>query len=168
MDKYISLCFNKKGYLCTNILFNEHTMKKQILAAVLPVITTALVLLSWIAAEGGLNWNILLPVLPLAMMTIAIFISGGTKKLAYAKVFAFEVVFPYAWVGICSMAGFMPPHTIIIFLTIAVALGCAKTLLLAAGGKNEAIVADLLPRTLNLYVLFTLLLATGFTLPRYI
>lgn len=143
-------------------------MKKQILAAVLPVITTALVLLSWIASEGGISWNILLPALPLVMMIIAIFISNSKKKLAYAKVFAFEVVFPYAWVGICSMAGFMPPHTIIIFLTIAIALGCAKTLLLAASGKNEAIVADLLPRTLNLYVLFTLLLATAFTLPRYI
>ena len=143
-------------------------MKKWIPAAVLPTITTALVLLSWITAKGGLRWNILLPVLPLAMMTIAIIISGSTKKLAYAKVFAFEVVFPYAWVGICSMAGFMPAHTIIIFLTIAIALGCAKTLLLSASGKNEAIVADLLPRTLNLYILFTLLLATAFTLPRYI
>ena len=143
-------------------------MKKHILAAVLPIITTALVLLSWIAAKGSLNWNILLPILPMAMMIFAIFIAKSQNKLAYAKVFAFEVVFPYAWVGICSAAGFMPMHTIIIFLTIAIALGCAKTLLLAAGGKNEAIVADLLPRTLNLYILFTLLLATGFTLPRYI
>ena len=143
-------------------------MKKLILAAVLPIITTALVLLSWVAAEGALSWNILLPILPLVTMTIAILIAKNPNRLAYAKLFAFNAVFPYAWVGICSMAGLMPPHTIIIFMTIANALGCAKTLMLAAGGKNENIVADLLPRTLNLYTLFTLVLAIAFTLPRYI
>ena len=143
-------------------------MKKLILAAVLPIITTVLVLLSWVAAKGALSWNILLPILPLVTMTIAILIAKNPNRLAYAKLFAFNAVFPYAWVGVCSMAGFMPPHTIIIFLTIANALGCAKTLMLAAGGKNENVVADLLPRTLNLYTLFTLVLAIAFTLPRFI
>jgi 1,4-dihydroxy-2-naphthoate octaprenyltransferase len=84
-----------------------------------------------------------------------------------AKLYAFEMVFPFVWVGICSIAGILPLHTIIIFMTIPIALGCAKTLLNGYDDGPE-MTADLDVRTANLQLLFSLLLSVAFVAARFI
>lgn len=122
--------------------------------------------ISFIAA-GNIDWSVLMVVLPIGMMTNGIFLAGSDNCTSCAKLYAFDIVFPFIWVGICSVTGLMPMHTIIVFLTLAVALGCAKTMLHAAESNAETYM-DLDARTSNLHVLFSLLLAIAFLLPRFI
>ena len=77
------------------------------------------------------------------------------------------MIFPFVWVGICSIAGILPLHTIIIFMTIPIALGCAKTLLNGYDDGPE-MTADLDVRTANLQLLFSVLLSVAFIAARFI
>lgn len=80
--------------------------------------------------------------------------------------YAFEMVFPYVWVGVLSLLGILPVYTIIIFLTIPIAIGCAGTLVKAP--QDITIIADLDVRTANLQLLFSLLLSISFVLAYFL
>lgn len=75
------------------------------------------------------------------------------------------MIFPFVWIAFFSIFGLMPLHTIIAFLTLPVAIGCAKTMLKAPEDIN--IIADLDVRTANLQLMFSLLLAAAFTVARF-
>ena len=137
------------------------------------------------AATGAIDWSVLMIALPIGLITDGILHCNNTRDMvtdkragittmamklgpaSAAKLYAFEVVFPFAWVGLCSIAGLLPLHTIIIFMTIPIALGCAKTLL---NGYNDGpeMTADLDVRTANLQLLFSLLLSVAFVAARFI
>ena len=147
--------------------------------AFLPTIGTSYV------ATGAIDWSVLIVALPVGLITDGILHCNNTRDMvtdkragittmamklgpaSAAKLYAFEVLFPFVWVGICSIAGLLPLHTIIIFITVPIALGCAKTLLHGYNDSPEMI-ADLDVRTANLQLLFSLLLSVAFVAARFI
>lgn len=147
--------------------------------AFLPTIGTSYV------ATGAIDWSVLLIALPIGLITDGILHSNNTRDMktdkragintmamslgpkSAAALYAFEVTFPYLWVGICSIFGFLPLHTIIVFMTLPVALGCAKTMVHGVKDKIE-LIADMDVRTANLQLMFSVLLSIAFVLAIFI
>ena len=135
-------------------------MKKLvIIASVMPVIVAA-AFLFW--KDGSISWvcDILTIALPLIFMTHGIFIRKPSRML-----YALEMLFPYVWVGVLSIAGFMPMATIIAFITLPIALACAQTMKKVNDGGTH-LLADLGERTARLQIMFTILLASSFLIAR--
>ena len=115
-------------------------------------------------ATGEVHWNILPAILPIGL--IASGITHGNGKTA-AQAYAFEVMINYLYLAVCSIAGIFPIATIIVFMTIPVAIGCSKTIMNSVeGGKH--LTRDLGARTANLLHLFATLLAVAFAVARFI
>ena len=147
--------------------------------AFLPTLGTSFV------ATGAVIPSVLLIALPLGLITDGILHSNNTRDMdtdsragirtmamslgvkSSAVLYGFEMLFPFVWVAICSIAGFMPLTTIVVFMTLAVAIGCAKTMMNSVEGGTHMI-ADLDVRTANLQLLFSLLLAAAFVIARFI
>ena len=89
----------------------------------------------------------------------------GSKFSAW--LYGFEMMFPFVWVGVCSIIGIMPLSTIIIFLTVPVAIGCAKTMISSVEG-GTGLIADLDVRTANLQLMFSALLTVAFVVGKFI
>lgn len=132
------------------------------------LIVTPLAYLFW-KGSCEWTWSAIYALAPVALMGIAII--GADKKEVNSKfianLFSFEVVFPYVWVGVCSMLGLLPMHTIICFLTIAVALGCATTMKYSIG-QGATLLKDLKARTATLQLQFSVLLCIAFITARFI
>ena len=91
--------------------------------------------------------------------------SIGSK--ASAILYGFEVIFPFVWVGVLSIIGFLPLTTIIVFLTLVVAIGCAQTMMKYLDGGSE-LIGDLDVRTANLQLMFSALLSIAFVVAKFI
>ena len=131
------------------------------------------------AVTGAIDWSVLLIALPVGLITDGILHCNNTRDVVTdkragirtmamglgskwaARLYAFEMVFPYIWVGVLSVLGIFPMHTVIVFLTIAVALGCASTMLKSVG-QGPALINDLDVRTANLQMMFSVLLSASF------
>ena len=138
------------------------------------------------AATGVIDWNVLLIALPVGLITDGILHCNNTRDIATdkragintmamwlgtkaaARMYAFEMVFPYIWVGICSIIGLLPLHTIIIFLTLPIALACASTMKKSIGQETPMLLGDLDVRTANLQMMFSVLLSISFVVARFI
>lgn len=138
------------------------------------------------AATGAIDWNVFLIALPVGLITDGILHCNNTRDIATdkragintmamwlgtkaaARLYAFEMVFPYIWVGVCSIAGLLPLHTIIIFLTLPIALACASTMKKSVGQETPMLLADLDVRTANLQMMFSVLLSISFVVARFI
>ena len=138
------------------------------------------------AATGTIDWNVLLIALPVGLITDGILHCNNTRDIATdkragintmamwlgtkaaARLYAFEMVFPYIWVGICSIIGLLPLHTIIIFLTLPIALACASTMKKSIGQETSMLLGDLDVRTANLQMMFSVLLSISFVVARFI
>lgn len=147
--------------------------------AFLPTLGTSFV------AAGGIVPSVLIVALPLGLITDGILHSNNTRDMktdsragirtmamslgvkSSAVLYGFEMIFPFIWVGVCSICGFMPLATIIIFMTLPVAIGCAKTMMNSVEGGVHMI-ADLDVRTANLQLMFSLLLTVSFVIARFI
>ena len=147
--------------------------------AFLPTIGTAFV------TTGAIDWSILLIALPVGLITDGILHSNNTRDTltdkragiktmamglghkASAILYGFEVIFPYVWIGVLSIMGLMPITTIVIFLTLAVAIGCAKTMMHSLEG-GSGVIADLDVRTANLQLMFSALLTVAFIVAKFI
>ncbi|MBQ8812145.1 MAG: prenyltransferase [Bacteroidales bacterium] len=137
------------------------------------------------AATGAIDWNVLYVALPVGLITDGILHSNNTRDMvtdkragivtmamglgtkASAWLYGFEMIFPFIWVGACSIIGIMPLSTIIIFLTIPVAIGCAKTMKNSVNG-GVGMIADLDVRTANLQLMFSALLTLAFVIGKFI
>ena len=131
------------------------------------------------AVTGTIDWSVLLIALPVGLITDGILHCNNTRDVVTdkragirtmamglgskwaARLYAFEMVFPYVWVGVLSVLGIFPMHTVIVFLTIAVALGCASTMLKSVG-QGPTLINDLDVRTANLQMMFSVLLSASF------
>ncbi len=147
--------------------------------AFLPTIGTAFV------TTGAIDWSVLLIALPVGLITDGILHSNNTrdtntdkragiKTMAMilgaktsALIYGFEVLFPFVWVGVLSIIGFFPLTTIIVFLTLAVAIGCSQTMMKSLNGDLR-IIADLDVRTANLQLMFSALLTIAFIVAKFI
>ena len=137
------------------------------------------------AATGVIDWSVLYVALPVGLITDGILHSNNARDILTDKragittmamalggkfsswLYAFEMIFPFIWVGILSIIGIMPLHTIIVFMTIPVAVACQRTMKrsLKEGARP---IADLDVRTANLQLLFSLLLSVAFVAARFI
>ena len=147
--------------------------------AFLPTIGTSFV------TTGAIDWSVLLIALPVGLITDGILHSNNTRDpltdrragiktmamglghKASAILYGFEVIFPYVWIGVLSIMGLMPITTIVIFLTLAVAIGCAKTMMHSLEG-GSGVIADLDVRTANLQLMFSALLTVAFIVAKFI
>lgn len=147
--------------------------------AFLPTIGTAFV------TTGAIDWSILLIALPVGLITDGILHSNNTRDTltdkragiktmamglghkASAILYGFEVIFPFVWIGVLSIIGLLPLTTIAIFLTLAVAIGCAKTMMHSLEG-GSGVIADLDVRTANLQLMFSALLTLAFIVAKFI
>lgn len=147
--------------------------------AFLPTIGTSFV------TTGAIDWSVLLIALPVGLITDGILHSNNTRDTltdrragiktmamglghkASAILYGFEVIFPYVWIGVLSIIGLMPITTIVIFLTLAVAIGCAKTMMHSLEG-GSGVIADLDVRTANLQLMFSALLTVAFIAAKFI
>ena len=91
--------------------------------------------------------------------------SLGVKSSAI--LYGFEMLFPFVWIALCSMTGFMPIATVIAFMTLPIAIACAKTMRNSVEGGMQMI-ADLDVRTANLQLTFSLLLTVAFVVSRFL
>lgn len=141
--------------------------------AFLPTLGTAYVI------TGEIEWSVLLVALPVGLITDGILHSNNTRDIATdrrcgittmamglgakasALLYGFEMLFPYVWIGVCSIAGIMPVYTIAAFLTLPVAIACVATMKKSVAG-GPAVIADLDVRTANVQLMFSLLLAASF------
>lgn len=137
------------------------------------------------AATGIIDWNVLWVALPVGLITDGILHSNNTrdvltdqragiKTMAMALgsrfsifVYGFEMIFPYLWIGVCSILGIMPLHTIIVFMTVPVAVACYRTMK-RSHKEGARPIADLDVRTANLQLVFSLLLTAAFISAKYI
>lgn len=147
--------------------------------AFLPTLGTSFVV------AGVVLPSVLIIALPLGLITDGILHSNNTRDMATdaragirtmamslglkssAALYGFEVIFPYVWVGICSICGFMPLATIIVFMTLPVAIACAQTMKKSVEGGMQMIV-DLDVRTANLQLMFSMLLTVAFVVAKFL
>ena len=117
----------------------------------------------------SLIWNgvylngALIVAMPPILMSLAVCRSTrtGTVSQSAAKLYAFELFFPYVWIAAFSIAGSMPLATVMIFLTLPIAIACATTMKNSVTGGPQMI-ADLDARTANLQRLFCILFMLSF------
>ena len=147
--------------------------------AFLPTLGTSFVV------AGGVLPSVLIIALPLGLITDGILHSNNTRDMATdaragirtmamslgtkssAILYGVEMLFPFVWVGVCSIAGFMPIATVIVFMTLPVAIACAQTMKNSVEGGVQMI-ADLDVRTANLQLMFSLLLTVAFVVARFL
>jgi 1,4-dihydroxy-2-naphthoate octaprenyltransferase len=89
----------------------------------------------------------------------------GTKTAA--KLYLFEITFPFILVSICSIIGTLPLHTNIVLIALPTAIACAKTITNTTGNNNQPI-ADIDARTAQLQLQFSALLSIALILARFI
>lgn len=147
--------------------------------AFLPTLGTSYV------ATGAIDFDVLWIALPVGLITDGILHCNNTRDMltdkragistmamklgnkASAWLYGFEVIFPFIWIGVCSIAGIMPLTTLAIFLTLPIAIACAQTMLNSLSG-GAGMIADLDVRTANLQLLFSVLLTAAFIAGRFI
>lgn len=147
--------------------------------AVLPTLGTSF------AVTGTIAWSVLWIAVPVGLITDGILHSNNTRDIASdrvarirtmamglgekvsAWVYSFEVLFPFVWVAICSIIGLMPLSTIMIFLTLPIAMGCSRTMMKSIKG-GVGIIADLDVRTANLQLIFSALLSLALIIDKFI
>ena len=129
--------------------------------------TNALVHLIWTAlvaiatsyiATMTIHWDILLAILPVGLICSGI-THGLGKGAAY--LYAAEIMVTYLYVALLSFFGIFPMTTILVFLTIPIAIGCSQTIINSTEGAVH-LTKDLGARTANLLHLFSILLAIAF------
>ena len=109
-------------------------------------------------ATKAFHWEVLLAIVPTGL--IAAGITHGRNKTA-ALSYAAEIMSTYIYVAALSFAGLFPMTTIMVFLTIPVAIGCSKTIVNSIEGGAH-LTKDLGARTANLIHLFSILFSVSF------
>ena len=147
--------------------------------AFLPTLGTAYV------TTGAIDWNVLWIAVPVGLITDGILHSNNTRDIVPDKraeirtmamglgkkisawLYSFEVIFPFVWIGVCSIIGLMPIYTVFVFLTLPIALGCSRTMVKAVNSGSD-IISDLDVRTANLQLLFSVILSITFIVSKFI
>ncbi len=94
--------------------------------------------------------------------------AGKAAKVSIWSYIISTSILPYLWVAIFSIIGFFPLATIIVFLTLPVAIGCSRTIHKLLEGGAAGLLADISDRTVNLSLMFSALLAAAFVIGRFI
>ena len=136
------------------------------------------------AVTGVIDWNVLYIALPVGLITDGILHANNTRdiltdkragivtmamsmgKKSAAWLYAFEVIFPYIWVLACVVMGIFTWPTVFVFITIPMALKCAKIML--AGYQDINAIAMLDMRAAQLQMAFSIVLSVALVLSKFI
>lgn len=147
--------------------------------ALLPTIGTSY------ATTGAIDWSVIAITLPIGLITDGILHSNNIRDIktdkraniktmamvlgikTAAKLYLFEITFPFILVSICSIIGTLPLHTNIVLIALPTAISCAKTITNTTGNNNQPI-ADIDARTAQLQLQFSALLSIALILARFI
>ena len=134
------------------------SMKKYLLGTIIAIVATVVIFMLSPDTNWVYGFYVLLPVV---LLNLAVKYAENLKDApaSVRKAYMFTTIFPYLWVGLLSMAGVLPMHTIIIVLTIPVAIACFKTVLYSYAAEKS--MADMKERTINLQLMFSLLLSVS-------
>lgn len=126
-------------------------------------------------ACGEIVWGVLLAAVPSILLTDAALRArnirdreadreNGRKTSASlfghktsAWIYWGEVIGSYIWLGILSMFYLLPVYTVFVFLTIPVAIGCARGMVKSVTAGNT-IIEDMDIRTKNIQLMFSAIL----------
>ena len=125
---------------------------------------TALAVVSFLTLKGFGIMNLLTVALPLCVFTLALYRTAGIEKdvtSSFAKLYAFEVFFPFVWVALLSVVGIMPAATIITFMALPIAIACVQTVKNSVEGGVKML-EDIYPRMANLHRIYVFLLIVSF------
>lgn len=126
--------------------------------------TLAVTLPIALLADGNLHLNNILCYgkdKRFAMLSIA-----NSHKFA-AYVYSVEMIIPYVWIGLLSMFGVLPISTVLIFLTIPLAIANSRKVKKSVKNKS-VIMTELVKRTPYMQIGFLLLLVAGLIIGKYI
>ena len=150
------LCFAMTG-LIYKLLFPGFRRNNITNLLVHLIWTSVVAIATSFIATKAFHWEVLLAIVPVGLIASGI-THGHGKVAAYS--YAFEIMSTYAYVAIMTFVGIFPTTTIMVFLTIAIAIGCSKTIVNSIEGGAH-LTRDLGARTANLLHLFSILFATA-------
>lgn len=155
------LCCSKcKG--CKKDLFLTKSILNWALFILLPAVAVSF------AAIGAVQWSVLIATVPVGCLSDCVLHSSRRPDKKWKACFYnAEMLFPYVWVSILSMSGILPISTIMIFLSIPIAIGCGKILVNSFGNSTD-VTSDLSLRTSHLQTGFTILLILAFIIDKFI
>ena len=137
------------------------------------------------AVTGAIYWNVLWIALPVGLITDGILHSNNTRDVVTDKragittmamgigakasvgLYVFEILFPYLWVGVCSVIGIMPLTAFAIILTLPIAITCVKTMMRSLT-EGFGVIAELDMKTAQLQLAFSLLLTISMVIGKFI
>ncbi len=93
--------------------------------------------------------------------------AGTSVKVSIWSYIISTSILPFLWVAVFSIIGFFPLSTIMVFLTLPVAIGCSRAMRKFPEGA-VSLLGDLSDRTLNLSLMFSALLALAFIVGKFI
>lgn len=145
-------------FLTGRIIFNRLRFDKGILSSVGLISAIILSLATGWLASRQILWSVLITAIPIGLMSTASLRRDNSRLKA---TFWFELITPYAIIGILSMTGTLPIYTSILFTTIPVAIACARTNQIT-DECGEEITDDMQQRTSVLSMLFSIMLIISF------
>jgi Mn2+/Fe2+ NRAMP family transporter len=114
----------------------------------------------------------ILTLVPIVVLAISVVHASRTKKndniRKISSVFyTLEIAFSYLWIAGFSLAKQLPYSTVLIFLTLPIAIACCKTM---RNSREDAehLRADITSRTANLLLQFVIMLTVGLILGRFL
>ena len=146
--------------------------------SVLPMTGTSFIV------SGAIHWNVLWLAVPVGLITVAILHANNVRDIETdnragistfpmftgrsvgAKLYAFEVLFPFLWLIGLMAFGIEPLWLLIAFAALPVAFGNARTILDYERGGKESY-ANLDERTAKLQLLFSLLLTIALVISKF-
>ena len=109
---------------------------------------------------------------PVASLAISVVHASRTKKndnirKISAVFYTLEIAFSYLWVAGFSIAKQLPYSSVLVFMTLPIAIACCKTM---RNSREDAehLRADITSRTANLLLLFVILLTVGLILGKFL
>jgi 1,4-dihydroxy-2-naphthoate octaprenyltransferase len=124
------------------------------------------------AATCQLDWNILWAAGPVSLISAGILRAKNARDIeaptrCSATMYGVEVILPLVFIGICSMIGILPTHTIILFMTTPVVVALSRTM--KRGVKEGAgPIVDLDTRTVNFLITFASLLTVALVAAKFL
>ena len=126
------------------------------------------------AITGAIDWSVLYVALPVGLITDGILHANNTRDMATDKragiltmamsmgkksaawLYAFEVTFPYLWIVVCAVMGIFKLHTILVLISLPMAIKCAKTMLNGYNDINAIAMLDMKAAQLQMVFSFML------------
>lgn len=136
------------------------------------------------AITGAIDWSVLYVALPVGLITDGILHANNTRDISTDKragivtmamsmgkksaawLYAFEVTFPYLWIVVCALMGIFKLHTILVLITLPMAIECAKTMLNGYNDTNAIAMLDM--QAAQLQMAFSIVLSVALVVSKFI